>query len=256
TTAIDYQFKKHWAVTGGFSFADSDVGIVHGRASGEFKTYAGSLGAIWTNNHFFADGLFSYLFSSIDAKRKMHFTAPNVESVSLKARHHLDSNQVMGHLGGGYDFTFKAGKNGTLNVYPFVDVDYIYVMQDGYKEHGAKSLDLKVDDKEYDLLRPEGGIGVGYAGCFKSALLNLDVTASYIREQRFLGEKTKARFEHSSCKFTVEGLKPDNNLFSPTARITLASTKKTAIAVSLGYHGEFGSDFVENAAEAEIKISF
>ncbi|MBS0603673.1 MAG: autotransporter-associated beta strand repeat-containing protein, partial [Verrucomicrobia bacterium] len=42
TTAIDYQFKKHWAVTGGFSFADSDVGIVHGRASGEFKTYAGS----------------------------------------------------------------------------------------------------------------------------------------------------------------------------------------------------------------------
>ncbi len=256
TTAIDYQFKKHWAVTGGFSFADSDVGIVHGRASGEFKTYAGSLGAIWTNNHFFADGLFSYLFSSIDAKRKMHFTAPNVESVSLKARHHLDSNQVMGHLGGGYDFTFKAGKNGTLNVYPFVDVDYIYVMQDGYKEHGAKSLDLKVDDKEYDLLRPEGGIGLGYAGCFKSALFNIDVTASYIREQRFLGEKTKARFEHSSCKFTVEGLKPDNNLFSPTARITLASTKKTAIAVSLGYHGEFGSDFVENAAEAEVKISF
>ncbi|MBS0605300.1 MAG: autotransporter-associated beta strand repeat-containing protein [Verrucomicrobia bacterium] len=256
TTAIDYQFKKHWAVTGGFSFADSDVGIVHGRASGEFKTYAGSLGAIWTNNHFFADGLFSYLFSSIDAKRKMHFTAPNVESVSLKARHHLDSNQVMGHLGGGYDFTFKAGKNGTMNVYPFVDVDYIYVMQDGYKEHGADSLDLKVDEKEYDLLRPEGGIGVGYAGCFKSALFNIDVTASYIREQRFLGEKTKARFEDSSCKFTVEGLKPDNNLFSPTARITLASTKKTAIAVSLGYHGEFGSDFVENAAEAEIKISF
>ncbi len=255
TAAADYQFEKHWTLTGGFSYASSDIGIIDGRASGDFNTYAGSLGAIWIDSHFFAEGLFTYLFSSIDAKRKMHFNAPTVSPVSRSAHHSLDSNQVMGHLGGGYDFTFKAGKKGTLNVYPFVDVDYIYVMQDSYREHGAQSLDLKVEDKEYDLLRPEGGIGVGYAGCFKTVDVNVDVTASYIREQRFIGKKTKAQFEDSSCKFTVEGLNPENNLFSPSARVRLTSPVN-GFSLMLGYHGEYGEDFTLNAGEAEVRYSF
>ena len=63
TTAFDYQFENHWAVTTGFSFADTDVGIKQGRATADFKTYAGSLGAIWTNAHLFADGLPPRIYS-------------------------------------------------------------------------------------------------------------------------------------------------------------------------------------------------
>jgi hypothetical protein len=43
----------------------------------------------------------------------------------------------------------------------------------------------------------------------------------------------------------VKGLNPENNLFSPSAKITLAS-QKSGVAFSLGYHGEFGSRFVES----------
>ena len=163
----------------------------------------------------------------------------------------------MGHLGFGYNFEMIKRRDTVLNIYPFADVDYIYLMQDGYKEHGAKGINLKVSDKEYDLLRPEVGLGLGYAGCFqRGVFVNLDLAASYIREQRFLGKDTHARFEHSSCKFTVKGLKPDNNLFSPTVRITAGSLDKTSISASLEYHGEFGEHFSKNAVEGEINVAF
>ncbi|HLB59186.1 MAG TPA: autotransporter outer membrane beta-barrel domain-containing protein, partial [Bdellovibrionota bacterium] len=110
--------------------------------------------------------------------------------------------------------------------------------------------------KQYDLLRPEAGIGIAYTSCFDCAVITVDASASYIREERYLGKKTKARFNGSCCNFTVKGLNPENNLFSPTARITLDMIKSLGFSLSLGYHGEFGSHFVENAGEAEVSFSF
>jgi autotransporter-associated beta strand protein len=256
TTALDYQPHKHWALTGGFSYAKSHLGVVHGKASGEFKTYAGTLGAIWAGPHLFIDALASYLFSDIQAKRKMSFSAPGTDSLNLKAHHSQNSNQAMGHLGTGYNFKIKQNQKTSWDIYPFVDVDYIYVHQQGYKEQGAKGLDLKVKEKDYDLLRPEGGIGFAYAQCFKRVDLTLDVSASYIREQRFLGRATKAQFRDSTCQFSVNGLKPKNNLFSPTVRFTLDAQRSVGFILAVEYHGEYGSHFVENAGEVELKASF
>ncbi len=262
TAAADYQFVKHWTLTSGFSYADSNVNTPRAKTSGDFKTYAGTIGTIWTNNNFFADGLFSYLFSKVNAKRKMNFVNADINPIFFQppvtrtAHHHNNSSQVMGHLGGGYDFKFNGGDRATLNLYPFIDVDYIYVMQDKYKESGAQSLNLKVKSNVYDFIRYESGVGFGYAGCFDRFLINADVSASYIREQRFLGRKTKASFESSSCTFTAKGLNPTNNLLSPTARITVSNTKARSFSLSFGYHGEFGSRFTENAGEAELKIAF
>ncbi len=262
TAAADYQFVKHWTLTSGFSYADSDVNIPRAKTSGDFKTYAGTVGTIWTNNNFFADGLFSYLFSQASAKREMNFVNADINPIFINppvtrtAHHRSHSNQLMGHIGGGYDFKFNGGTRATLNLYPFIDIDYMYVMQGKYKESGAQSLNLKVNSKGYDLFRIERGLGFGYAGCFDRFLINADVSASYVREQRFLGKKTKASFQDSSCTFTVKGLSPTNNLFSPTARITVSNTKGRPFSFSLGYHGEFGSRFHENAGEAELKVAF
>ena len=113
-----------------------------------------------------------------------------------------------------------------------------------------------MESKEYNLLRPEGGIGIGYARCFGPINVTLDATASYIREERNLGENTKARFKDSSCTFNVKGPKPENNLISPTARLTFSSSGTAALSFSFGYHGEFGKHFLENAGEAEFKFAF
>lgn len=254
TAAADYRLNRQWIVTSGFSYADSDTGSV--RTHGDFKTFASSIAALWSNSHFFADSLFSYLYSYVKGKRKMHFSAPDVPSVSRTASHRNNADQVMGHLGGGYDFTFMINSSGKLILYPFIDIDYIYTMQDSYRETGAQSLDLRVKSKNYDLLRPEAGVGLGYVGCFDGIEVKTDVSFSYVREERLIGKKTHARFASNSCHFSVEGLSPSNNLFSPSARISATVQRKTPITCTVGYYGEFGSRYVQNAAEAAIMIAF
>ncbi len=81
------------------------------------------------------------------------------------------------------------------------------------------------------------------------------MSVSYVHEFRFFGEKTTARFEPSSCKFTVKGLKPENNLVSPQARLRLTAPH-SGFSLTLGYHGEYGEHFILNAGEAELRKAF
>jgi len=257
TLAADYH-KKWWLFSAGLSYASSHVQMHHGRASGEFKSYVGTLGASWSNNLWFADAQFAYLYSPIYAKREMEIgvVTPALSGFIERKAHHYDrSNQVMGHLGAGYDVKVPAGKLGTANFYPFANVDYMYNMQSGYKEKGAESLNLKVHGKQYDFLRPEMGLGIGYHGCFKSTDLWFDISASYVLEFRLIGESTNVNFKKSSCLFHVNGLNPQNNLICPDAQIRIAS-RKYGLSLSVGYHGEFGEHFIENAGQAELRQAF
>ncbi len=257
TTALDYH-KRWWLFSAGFSYASTHVNMPHGRANGGFNSYSGTLGAAWSNNLWFADAQASYLYSPIHAERRMDIgvTIPGFSSsVERKAHHYDRSNQIMGHLGAGYDVKVMAGKHGTTNFYPFANVDYMYNMQSGYREKGAQSLNLKVHGKEYDYLRPEMGLGIGYHGCFKAFDVWADVSASYVLEFRLIGRQTNVNFTKSSCQFHVHGLNPENNLICPDVQIRLVE-RKWDLSLGFGYHGEFGANFIENAGQAELRQAF
>ncbi|MBS0604994.1 MAG: hypothetical protein JSS60_08185 [Verrucomicrobia bacterium] len=257
TTAADYH-KKMWMFSGGFSYATTEMTMPGGKARANFNTYAGTLGATWSNNRWFTDIQFAYQYSPIHAHRKMFFIVdtPLLSGSEKRHAHHYDrSNQVMGHFGGGYDIKVPAGRNGSFNFYPFANVDYFYDLQSGYKEKGAESLNLKVHGKQYDFLRPEAGLGLGYHGCFKTMDIWFDMSASYVLEFRLIGRDTHVNFKKSSCEFEVRGLNPQNNLICPEARIKVASPIN-GFALSLGYHGEFGEHFMENSGQAELRKAF
>lgn len=258
TAALDYYLKDHWMFTGGFSFASTEMKVPDGRTRADYDTYAGSLGALWTNTSFFADAVFSYLYSPIHAKRKMYFSINHFahsDTVNRTATYDQSSNQLLGHIGGGYNFKFREGRTNSFNLYPFANLDYQYLMQGGYSESGAHSLDLKVRNKEYDLLRPEAGLGMGYKGCFEKRHIFIDLSFSYIHEFRFMGQDTTAKFKPADCTFRVKGLKPENNLFSPSLKIR-STSPLNGFSFMLGYHGEYGRHFILNAGEAEIARAF
>jgi hypothetical protein len=48
---------------------------------------------------------------------------------------------------------------------------------------------------------------------------------------------------------------PENNLISPQARLRFASLEH-GFSFTLGYHGEFGEHFRENAIEGEMRKAF
>ncbi len=254
TVAADYQWPE-WTLTGGFSFAVADLDH---KTEADFLTYAGSLATAWTDTCWFADAVFSYLYSPIHASRKMLFSVDNYvldASFKAKAKHHENSNQLLGHIGGGYNFEVTCCPCSTFNFYPFANLDYIWMTNDGYREHGARCMDLKVKSKQYDYLRPEAGVGMGYIACLEEIDVAFDVSASYVHEFRFQGKKTKSRFEGNSCAFTVKGLKPENNLICPSAKLCL-SPKDDAYAFTFGYHGEYGEHFTLNAGEIEFRKAF
>ncbi len=256
TVAADCFFKRHWAMTAGFSYANGDIVIVDGHSSGDFTTYAGSLGVQGSADGFYADALFGYLYNRAHVSRQMKFkVSTSVFSASdkRKAWHNQYANEILTHLGAGYDIKFKCGDDSFVNIYPFANGDYIYIKQDGYREKGAHSLDLRVFGKEYDLLRPEAGLGLSSQSCIHDVNLTLDVAGSYVYEFRFLGKRTKARFkEDSACRFTVKGLRPNQGLVCPTASLGIGSIKH-GLTFLLGYHGEFGKHF--NLYEAEIELA-
>jgi outer membrane autotransporter protein len=251
SAAFDVRTPKHWMFTGGFSFADTHLSVVHGKTQAHLRTYAGSLGLSWAPASWFFDLLASYLFSPIHAERKMDFSS----KLTLKAKHHNHSGQVLGHFGTGYVFNLTKSKSCLVNIYPFANVDYQYIEQSSYKERGAHRLNLEVPSQTYDLLRPEGGLGLAYRGCFDELHVLFDLSTSYIHEFRFLGETTHAHFASSGCHFSVKGLKPENNLISPQAKFRFAFPKH-GFSMTLGYHGEFGKHISLNAGEMEFRIAF
>jgi len=257
TAAADYHHKM-WLFSAGFSYASAQMHMPGGHAQADFTTSIGTLGAAYSNNSWFSDWQFAYQYSPIHAHRKMFFSVQTPSfsgSMKRKAHHVNHSNQVMGHWGGGYDIKVAAGRQGTFNFYPFTNVDYFYDLQAAYKEGGAGSLNLNVRRKQYDFLRPEGGLGLGYHGCFKSMDIWCDISASYVLEFRLTGEKTDVRFSKSSCTFDVSGLNPENNLICPEARIRLA-LPSSGWAMALGFHGEYGDHFIENSGQAELRKAF
>ncbi len=280
TTALDYSWAKHWAVAGGFSYASSEMNASHKNVRADFQTYAATFGASWIDSQahsgWFADTQLSYLYSPVDAKRKMKFAISHYalnSTVTRTASHHEHSNQLLTHIGFGYDFRWRSSVDNpvnvhpyttlnvktasphTFNLYPFVNIDYLYLPQDGFEEKGAQSLDLKVHRKKYDLLRPEGGIGFSYSGCFKNVQTLFDASVSYVNEFRFQGKKTTSSFRPASCQFTVSGPKPENNLISPDVRLRITGPN-SGFSLTLGYHGEYGKDFSLSSGQAEFRKAF
>jgi outer membrane autotransporter protein len=258
TVAGDYQLPENWVFTTGFSFASSDLDITHGHASSSFNSYAGSLGALWRGSALYADALFSYQYCTIEAHRRMHFSVETplfTAEDSRKASHTQGSNQIMGHVGGGFDAIIQKRNRYMILCYPFISLDYLYVMQKSYTEHGAQSIDLHVNSKQTDLLRPEAGFGIRYRKSSDHFVCLLDTALSYVHEFRFLGKHTTSSFTASSCEFRTAGLFPQNNLVCPSVRLKMTSNK-TGVSITLAYHGEYGVNFLESTGEAELRFAF
>jgi autotransporter-associated beta strand protein len=256
TAACDWRMREHWMMTFGYSMAFTQMDTSH--ASANFTTYAVTVGAEWTDSAWFAEILGSYLFNSVKGKRSMKFYASSMgfsEELSLTAHHRTGTSEGLVSLGGGWVYQWPSSTTNTFETYPFINLDYIYISQNTLKEHGAGSLDLTINAKNYDYLRPEAGIGFSYKGCFQDFKAMADASISYVHEFRFLGKSTKASFAPTDCTFRVAGLKPQNRLISPDVRLSFGFLDDRWTA-SLGYHGEFGNHFTLNAGEAELRYSF
>lgn len=113
-----------------------------------FGTYA----TLDAGSGLYANGLLGGGYSSYDVRRPINFG-----SIDRVARSTPNGTEFSAMLGGGYDV--KAGR---FVVGPVASAQYIYASVGTFAEHGAKSLNLRLEDQEAHSLRSTLGARVAY----------------------------------------------------------------------------------------------
>jgi uncharacterized protein YhjY with autotransporter beta-barrel domain len=145
------------------------------------------------------------------------------------------------HIGGGYNFTTKAGK---LSV--FANFDYTYCKQFGYQETGANVNDLYVKSSLATMIRSEVGTSISQEYSFSHVNWGPKFSLSLVNKQPIRkGNITTA----SGSSF--EGSKASSTDISPALYSTL--THEDGWSFSAGLVGEFGVRY--NMGEAFLKFT-
>ena len=151
TMGADYALNEHLAVGLFTSYQDGRGKFANG---GSMDLESASLGAYATVDYggFYTIGAVSGGTASYDIKRQIQFA-----TLSRTAWSNTDGTQFFSLLGTGYDF--HAG-NYTFG--PSVSAQYTKINLNGFTEHGADSLDLRMSDMSAESLRTYVGGRVAY----------------------------------------------------------------------------------------------
>ena len=248
---MDYSFTNQFVLglTGAYSY--SNVHTSKARAEGHVNSYYGALYGLLHSRHTFLDFAFIGGYDQFDASRKIKFSSTFVGGISRRAHTNHDGWNVDGHVEGGVIIDqWKV-----VEIRPFLSFDWLWLREDGFKEHGAHSLNLKVQHADYSMLRSEGGVNL--ARCFrgKHGVWIPELSFRVIRENRFYGEHYHARFVGQSPTFVVKGLNPDRTLYSPGAGLT-GTFCKDRLSAALYYDGEFGDGYSDQMGSFEFSWLF
>jgi outer membrane autotransporter protein len=249
---LDVELPADVCLGAGGGYTYSDVEWNHDRGQGNINSYYGGLYGTWVSDlPVFAEFSAFGASNHYRASRLIKYANIPTFPINRKAASSHNGAEVASHLGFGYIY-----RSSEFDFSPFANVDYIYLHEKGYREHGAQSLDLRIKEKNSDLLRYE--VGAAFSFCFSAyeeGTISPDIKLSWVREERFKGRKTEASFIDSACSFTVEGLLPSRNLFAPSIGFVFFPMSSN-VSFSARYEGEFGRRFWQQGAIADVKIKF
>ncbi len=181
-----------------------------------------------------------------DVTRKIDFA-----SIHRKAKNTHGSFFVTPHVGlSTYTwykkFLFEA----------FGSLDFFYLFQPTYNEHGAKSISLKVKRKTSQMLRPEIGVTFARDVTLKQGCLRPFVGVSWIEKIVLSNSKYQSQFKEyasENCKLVVKSFDKSKNFVSPQigCLYTLSAITLTAL-----YKGEFSNDYTVNQFSVEFGWQF
>jgi len=141
--------------------------------------------------------------------------------------------------------------NNPLLVQLFATLDWVYTHQHGFVETEAQSLNLDVNDKSYNLLRPE--LGVMCSKQFHHCKLEGGLAGVYY--SRLRGSAATANFFQEPGNFVTYGTYPSQVRAVPQARLTGLSCGNR-IAYEIAYEGEFSTTYFENNLFLSLGCSF
>ncbi|MBS0647762.1 MAG: autotransporter domain-containing protein [Verrucomicrobia bacterium] len=239
----DYEISDSGYLGTAIAYTFTDLDLKKSSGEADINSYYGTVYGNWFSKRVFIDAAFIAAYNHYHAKR-------HIEFIDRTARNGHNGYQLAGSLGTGMLFT-----PGHYQIQPFARADYVYLHQGSYKEHGARCLNLKIEEKNSQYIRTDLGVKVAY--CYKSEKLKYVpyFKASWIWEKQIDEAHLKAHFLGSDCNFTVTGLAPHRSLFAPSIGITILAHEE-ALSVAIQYDAEVGHRFWENRAYLNLGFRY
>jgi fibronectin-binding autotransporter adhesin len=214
-------------------------------AKGNIQSEYGSLYASWKPNYFFIEAITTASLSQYKESRTILFS-----NIDRKAHASFKGWGVTNNLIMRADFPA-----GVFDVQPYVSINYTYLCQNEFREHGANSLNLIVNPSSYHLMRDEGGLILSKSFNLDNSQIVIAGKCAYIREERFGGNKYRAKFVDTTGGFTVKGMNPSRNLFSPGLTLTFAE-KSACWYSSFSYSAEIASQLFDQNISCQLNYKF
>ncbi len=240
----DYRFDKTY-LGGALGYTDSHVAMNSSSGHGNIQSFYGALYGSWFTKMFFIDATAIGSRNYYDAVRPIKFPG-----LFRRAKNDHKGYQFGGSLGTGMLFYSHR-----YQLQPFARADYVFVHQQGYKEHGASSLNLHIHQADSRYVRTDLGLKVSRCWSYTKTKLLPYVKLSWIWEDQLDHGHVRSSFESSSCTFVVNGLHPVRSLIAPSLGITTFAYKD-AFAFSFHYDAEIGSRFWENRAYLDFAYRY
>jgi outer membrane autotransporter protein len=245
-------------MSGGFfaSYSTTWLHLYQGVGRGHTETfYGGTYGTYRWGQHLDLQAIVVGSTHRSHSRRYIDFST--IDRTAIGAFH---GGEIDGHL----DFGLRW-QEGNWLVRPYGSVDYFYLHNSSFKEHGAQSLNLSVKSSNNDLLRWEVGLGFGNCIRWKSSRHHrlkskrfisashgfFDGKMGIAREERFLGREYHTRLRGQGGLFMAKGMAPDRYLLVPAVGYTIL---QGGYSLSFRADAEFAHDFF--LAEAGIQFAY
>lgn len=242
----DASYKK-LRIGGALSYTYSNLHWNQTAGNGQINSYYGGLYGSWS------DDVGYVIFSALGSYNQYH-TSRHLSINHLHRHAHGSHNgwEVLTGLEGGAYFNTQ-----NFRVGPFARVDYIYLWQQGYQEHGANSLNLHVDSRQDQLIQSQAGIAFTTLcnSNHGSGIFIPRLELSYINQTPLGKSDYRAQFKDSSCKFHVSGWNFERNLGAVGASLSYLSSAEK-LGISLQYDGQFASKYWNQSGQLLFNIKY
>lgn len=248
-----------WGVLGGLDVevaADTRLGFAAGYASTavgfdadsgqtDVTTYPGIVYLAWDDSSpWYWNAGFEFAWHEYDGTRNIRFG-----SVNRTAQADYDGQQYSVFLDGGYVIQ-KDGWEWT----PLASLHYSRLEIGGYTETGAASLNLTVEDQNYDLLQSGLGLKLAHPIASDAGSWVPEAHVRWLYDIVDDAASTTSTFQAGGSSFTTEGLDPADHALNAGAGLTLYA--KGDITLSGTYDLELREDYISHTGQGVVRFKF
>ncbi len=245
-TGIEYCFPNSVLIGLGGGYTYTQLDWTNNYGNGSIKSgYMGVYGD-YLKGRFCVDLSALYGVNYFEGSRHIAFS-----TIDRRAKNHHRGESFTAHGGISFDL-LRLQKENVIK--PFLDIDYICLLQHSFTEKGAQSLNLAVEGKNSQMLRSEAGLEWTRSIRVNEACFAPSIWLSYVNECFLAQDRYTASFQGIDEQFKVRNFTRPYNFVSPG--IDFSWMLDEGMALSLAYSAELSRSVTTQKADLRFEWQF